>query len=137
MEPYFPPITPPDNKPVIPTLDLTRYRITAALAFLMALAFWYTFSPYIIIFLVADYAMRGFGTPYYSTLNWLASKVQGGPGKAVKAAPKVLKARIGFVLGLAVFTLASYGQAKLTEILAGVMLVYTVFVIAFSFRKME
>ncbi len=84
-------------------------RVNSFLVSLLILLFVATYSPWPLVLLVVDFAIRGCSNPTYSPLRWLAVQIARAarlPLKRVDAAPRLFAVRLGLfctVVALAFF----------------------------------
>ena len=82
-----------------------------------------TLSPYIPLFLIVDFFIRGFTSLKYSPLSWLAATISHGlklPVVMTGKAKKIFSARVGFLFAVAI-VLLFYTNPLSSLIVGGVL----------------
>lgn len=98
-------------------------RITAFLIASLVILYIVTLSPYIPLFLIADFFIRGFTSLKYSPLSWLAATISNGlklPVVMTGKAKKIFSARVGFLFAVAMVVLF-YANPLSSTIVGGVL----------------
>jgi hypothetical protein len=109
-------------------MDENVGRVNSFLVSLLILLFVATYSPWPLVLLAVDFAIRGCSNPGYSPLRWLAVKLatlMRLPVKRVDAAPKLFSVRLGLLCtGLALLFLAAQ-QPALSVGMAVILVAFT------------
>jgi hypothetical protein len=108
-------------------MDENVGRVNSFLVSLLILLFVATYSPWPLVLLAADFAVRGCSKPTYSPLRWLAVRLARAlrlPVKRVDAAPKLFSVRLGL---LCTVTALVFYAAQLPALSVGMALVLVTF----------
>ena len=111
-------------------------RIVAAYVIGLLLAYIFTGFLPIIVFLVFDYALRGYGLQRYSLLNLLARSTGNlfkGEQFLIDKAPKEFAARIGLLLTFTALLFELVHVEQVASIIAIVIVVFATLESAFKF----
>lgn len=101
-------------------------RITAFLIASLVILYMVTLSPYIPLFLIADFYIRGFTTLKYSPLSWLAATISNAlklPVIMTGKAKKIFSARVGFLFTLAIVILF-YVNPLSSIVVGGILVIF-------------
>ena len=99
-------------------------RVTAFLIASLVILYIFTLSPFIPLFLIVDFYIRGFTLLKYSPLSWLAVTLNNAlkvPVIMTDKAKKIFSARVGFLFSLAMLIL--FYVSPLSSALVGGILV--------------
>jgi hypothetical protein len=84
-------------------------RVTALLIAALVVLYAFTTSPFIVLLLLVDFAIRGFTNLQYSPLSWLAAQINkrlGLPVILTDKAKKIFSARVGLLFTLVILILS-------------------------------
>ncbi len=110
-------------------------RLNAIIGILFVIAGFAFQSVFFLIFLTADFYIRGFThlrfSPISYTSHWLTNTLRLG-NKAIDKAPKIFAARLGFIMMLSVVILSLSGIKIAALILAGILVFFATLEFAFA-----
>ena len=117
-------------------ISVTIIRLNALFVSALIVSFLFSSMEWIIIFLAADYFIRGFVKRDLSMIKgistFLAEKLNINT-KSINAGPKIFAAKIGFYMSLLAIILSLTGHTILSILVALTLLTFSVLEGAFSF----
>ncbi len=103
-------------------------RITALLVLSMLTAYLYSNQLVVLVILVVDFFIRGFGKSKYSPIALLANKIHGlfswANERIINKAPKIFAARLGFVFTSLILVLSVLGFYGVSYLLSGLVILF-------------
>jgi len=98
-------------------------RSNAALTVLLLVSFQLSANPFIVLFLLADFVLRGFELASYSPLAFVSKKIVSVlslQSKVINAGPKFFAAKIGAVFSLSILVSTLLGLNQLAFVIGAV-----------------
>lgn len=109
------------------TLNENTVRLVAFLTVVLVIIFLITHSLVPMLFLIIDFAIRGWGFKEYSPLRFIADKLNdiffNGSRKPIFAPPKLFAAKVGLLFSVAISLFYFFGFYYTSLALAGVLLI--------------
>ena len=110
-------------------------RLNALLAIVTVVLAFVSKSPLFLIFLMADFYMRGFTMLKYSPISYASSRLSNAlqlTNKPIDKAPKIFAARLGFVMSSVISLLFIFNFQLSAGIIAGVLIFFASLEFAFA-----
>ena len=117
-------------------IDGNINRLAVFIIVWLLVGYFFTGSPYFVVFIVFDFIIKAFDKGKYSFTNWIASKIAKIiklPTKLIDQAPKLFAVRVGLLTASVSLLFYLIGMPTASFIAAGVLLTFTILDSVFNF----